>query len=428
MSAGGISYDMVFPRRTVTLPSVESWGTNMNILKDPPKSIHTRKIDKVGDTQEYTLMLQASGDRFAENIQVYPRGINPMVSVNYGNQGTLGGQNRQAMGAIGGARRGGVNNSVGSRLPYNIQNFRPPVLTGFDLLPLSRLPRVWTYAFANPSMPNFVDQSNCHDKSWAKAIKEQVMQASVRPTATYNLDKPLQSFKVDNAVVDRIQVSGKSGVRTMDITNQEVQTPSTGMNNDYQQVNAITNLQSKKRTIDQSVKNTDKYIGGRVNASGQTNISSNLNTTPIESFMNINVEDHTKDALHTSASAGVRGTEIGDYMHSEVELENKRPNAAGNTNISTNYQKNVEHYKGHELDRNAPLSVAHANTSGIGDTQINNATEYYGLPQRKSLGGFEPKPSAGNLTETYNPGTSLNTQRHNLRKKAYEGFLQKFSN
>ena len=27
-------------------------GTNMNISKDPPKSIHTKKKDKVGDTQD----------------------------------------------------------------------------------------------------------------------------------------------------------------------------------------------------------------------------------------------------------------------------------------------------------------------------------------------------------------------------------------
>ena len=39
-----------------TLPSVEGWGTNMNIVRDPPKSIHTRRKDKVGDTSEITIM------------------------------------------------------------------------------------------------------------------------------------------------------------------------------------------------------------------------------------------------------------------------------------------------------------------------------------------------------------------------------------
>ena len=95
MAAGGITYDMVLPRRVTTLPSVESWGTNMNILKDPPKSIHTRRIDKVGDTQEITIDIDGAGDRICEMINVYGRGINQMVGVNYGNNGTNGGQNRQ---------------------------------------------------------------------------------------------------------------------------------------------------------------------------------------------------------------------------------------------------------------------------------------------------------------------------------------------
>jgi hypothetical protein len=33
MSAGGISYSGVLGNRKVTLPSVESWGTDMNILR-----------------------------------------------------------------------------------------------------------------------------------------------------------------------------------------------------------------------------------------------------------------------------------------------------------------------------------------------------------------------------------------------------------
>ncbi len=53
MSAGGLSYHALQTNRRVTLPSVESWGSNMNILKDPPKSITTRKIDKVFDNNTF---------------------------------------------------------------------------------------------------------------------------------------------------------------------------------------------------------------------------------------------------------------------------------------------------------------------------------------------------------------------------------------
>ena len=93
MSAGGISYSGVLGNRKVTLPSVESWGTNMNILRDPPKSIFTRKIDKVDSTQEVQRMAEeGTQDRFCENLQVYPRGVNPSVQVSYSNYGAGGGK------------------------------------------------------------------------------------------------------------------------------------------------------------------------------------------------------------------------------------------------------------------------------------------------------------------------------------------------
>ena len=55
-SAGGLSYSGIVGYGKVTLPSVESWGTNMNILQDPPKSIVTRRIDRVGETSSITSM------------------------------------------------------------------------------------------------------------------------------------------------------------------------------------------------------------------------------------------------------------------------------------------------------------------------------------------------------------------------------------
>jgi len=139
----------------VTLPSVESWGTNMNILRDPPKALFTRRIDKVSATQEITRMIgEDSGDRICEMIKVYPRGINPHVAVSYSNYGTNGGQNRQTNGLN--ARGNKVccdgRSVIGgqAKLPYQILNygsFRPPVFRQEDLLPLSRLPRTNTKAW-----------------------------------------------------------------------------------------------------------------------------------------------------------------------------------------------------------------------------------------------------------------------------------------
>lgn len=148
MSAGGLNYDMLTTSRKTTLPSVEMWNTNMNILQNPPLSVSTRKIDKVGDTQGILLAQDDSGDRIAEMINVYARGVNPMVSVSYDNYSNNGGANLDS-------RRQAV------KLPYKFEVFRPPVFRQEDLMPLSRQPRNYFYALTNPEMPNIVNQMGC---------------------------------------------------------------------------------------------------------------------------------------------------------------------------------------------------------------------------------------------------------------------------
>lgn len=151
MSAGGLSYDCLTTSRKTTLPSVEMWGTNMNILRDPPASLYTRRIDKVGDTQQVLLAQEAGGDRISEFINVYARGVNPMVSVSYDNYGNNAGARSSLVGA-----------GRAVKLPYKPEVFRPPVFRQEDITPLSRLPREWFYALSNPEMPNIVNQMECH--------------------------------------------------------------------------------------------------------------------------------------------------------------------------------------------------------------------------------------------------------------------------
>ena len=156
-----LSYSAITNNGKVTLPSVGSWGTNMNILKDPPKSIHTRRIDKVGQTSEITTMIDDSENRACETILPFARGVNPMVSVSYDNYGNNGGQRGGAVygnsniPGEGGMALGGQTQAY---LPYRIMRdgaFRPPVVTQYDLAPLSRLPRIWTTAFTKPGFVDF---------------------------------------------------------------------------------------------------------------------------------------------------------------------------------------------------------------------------------------------------------------------------------
>jgi hypothetical protein len=155
------SYSGITNYGKVGLPSVESWGTNMNILKDPPKSVHTRKIDKVGQTSAMLTAVDESGDRFCEAINYYPRGQNPMVSVSYG-------QGQQSSGE--------------AFLPYRIARdgaFRPPIWRQEDLLPLSRLPRIWTEVSTQPYKPIFTKRiRNCGTVENTREVKNDTLQVS----------------------------------------------------------------------------------------------------------------------------------------------------------------------------------------------------------------------------------------------------------
>jgi hypothetical protein len=163
MSAGGLSYSGLTTQAKVTLPSVESWGTNMNILRNPVTSIQTRRIDKVGQTQNILLEQDDSGDRIAECIQVYARGVNPMVSVSYDNASNNSGALKANIPGIGQAS-----------LPYKVENVRPPVGRQEDLLPLSRLNRVWNHAVTNPEFPFYKSARECNTIN-KSLIKEQNM-------------------------------------------------------------------------------------------------------------------------------------------------------------------------------------------------------------------------------------------------------------
>ena len=222
MAAGGLSYSGLTNHAKVTLPCVESWGTNMNILRDPPKSIHTRKIDKVGEISNMTAMIDDSGDRVSESIMVYARGVNPSVSVSYSNLGNNGGQS--------GGSLTGLNNTQSAKLPYRINRdgaFRPPVLKQEQLLPLSRQPRIWTSQFSQPGFTDFSKRvKNCGTADETKEVHTDILKGNIRPTAVYKIETPIQeTYDIKNNIQNIINTTANSGIRTLDITQQNVQVP-----------------------------------------------------------------------------------------------------------------------------------------------------------------------------------------------------------
>jgi hypothetical protein len=269
MSAGGLSYSGLVNHGKITLPSVDSWGNNMNILRDPPKSITTKRIDKVGETSSMTQMIEDSNNRASEAIQVYARGVNPFVSVSYDNNGNNGGQGSGSF--VEGGQRS-------AKLPYTIMKdgaFRPPVLLQEDLLPLSRIPRG---NFSVLSTPGFADFSrkmrSCGTAENTKEVKTDTLKACVRPTAVYKIERPAsQPYEIKHVIQPSIKTSALSGIRSMDITQKYNGNPTKEIDNTPLHVKAQANF-THIRYVNNNEFNPDRYLQDSVSYNVASNISS----------------------------------------------------------------------------------------------------------------------------------------------------------
>jgi hypothetical protein len=179
------SYSALVNYGKATLPSVEGWNMSSNIIKDPPKSIHTRKVDKVGETSYLNSMIDESADRTCDSINYYARSTNPMVSVNYGQGQKL------------------TNNGSNAYLPYRVARdgaFRPPIRRQEDLLPLSRMPRIWTSMQSHPCNINYSQRAmNCGTAETTKEVKTQLLRASCEANKTLNTEPIIREPRISSA-------------------------------------------------------------------------------------------------------------------------------------------------------------------------------------------------------------------------------------
>ena len=383
MSAGGLSYSGLINYGATTLPSVDSWGTNMNILRDPSRSITTRKIDKVGETSSITEMIDDSGNRACEAIQVYSRGLNPSVSVSYSNYGNNGGQRS------GGITVGGQTQAV---LPYTIANdgaFRPPVRRQEDLLPLSRMPRIWTSSFTQPGFADFSKKMrDCGTAENTKEVKTNTLKASVRPTAVYRMDSPLvEPFEVKYVIQPSIKTSATSGIRTMDRTTQHVKEPTKEVNRNNVYAFAQSNSVNVQH-VDNSKFNTSPYIqDANVHTVFTNPGQEHTQITSLEDILDLS-EVRVKDLRNVQYQTPISGNEQTKYIHEDIQLTRSLPEYTATTNIGKNVYKAVRHEHSRELERNTPLThipINPVNNYG-GNTDISSRD--YRLNPKIQPGGY----------------------------------------
>jgi len=297
MSAGGLSYSGLVNHGKITLPSIDSWGSNMNIVRDPSKSIMTKRIDKVGETSSMTQMIEESSSRASEAIQVYARGVNPFVSVSYDNNGNNGGQSSGSF--VEGGQRS-------AKLPYTIMKdgaFRPPILLQEDLLPLSRIP---IENFSVLSNPGFVDFSkkmrSCGTAENTKEVKTDTLKACVRPTAVYKIEKSAsQPYEIKNVIQPSIKTSANSGIRTMDITQKYTGKPTKEIDNTPLHARVQANF-TQIRHVNNNEFNPDRYLQEPVSYNVSSNISSIKNNVGNNEF---NPERYLQEHVSYNVSSNI---------------------------------------------------------------------------------------------------------------------------
>jgi hypothetical protein len=449
MSAGGLSYSAITNYGKSTLPSVESWGTNMNILKDPPKSIHTRRITKVGQLSDITATIGESGDRACEAITHYARGVNPMVSVSYSNNSNNGGK------SLAQRSQGGQ-----AFLPYRVMRdgaFRPPVRRAEDLMPLSRQPRIWTSAFTKPGFTDFSKKmKNCGTAEETKEVKNNLLKCSARPTAVFTMQTPIeQPYEVKYVIQNPTVVSANSGVRTLDYSNTNVIKPGSKIIDNNMHVFANANTSNRNNYVNNSSKNIEPYMQDNLNVFANVNYSDknnyvNNNSKNVDPYMqdNLNVfananpsdkakytnnnfmetERYLQDNINSDINvvansssnkwvtpidevidlSGIKiqekynityqtpisgGSEKNNYVHDPKKLDRVLPSHIMTTNKAQNIYKKQEHTNEIDLERNTPLTNVYTSkaTNRIGDADVSSRT--YKLTPKIVAGGYEGRGS-----------------------------------
>lgn len=415
----------------MTLGSVENWGSNTNILRDPPKSIFTRRVDKVGQNTDITELIDSSDDRAAEGINVYARGVNPMVSVSYNNQSNNAGISGNPTATSG---------QTQAYLPYTVMNegaFRPPVRNPRDLLPLSRLPRVWFSANALPSVSDYSKTKQQPNNYRAvKDAVDMVKAFDIRPNQSSNISvKSIEHFRSNPkaAINERhINVSASAGIKERDTssyTRENVDRTKGALEN------ALKAFAHSNKTIEISHNlenlsiNEKKYIQEYLSHEGNTNLSkgimqgldnlsidkkryiqdvlkaqmfanrsSDINSKGLDELNDKGRRITVKDNIiqfNTESGINPGYTYLGEMATPELEGLNL-PQHSKTTQISdSRIHHRVAHEKDLSLDRTMPLANATSNISKIGDlNSMNLSSRDARLQPTLQKGGFQ---NVGNM-------------------------------
>jgi hypothetical protein len=386
-------------RGTVTLPSVFDWGgapkKGMNILRDPPRSITTLRVDKALMTSLINEEIDSSADRACEAINVYARGVNPMVSVSYNNQSN----NAGTYTLVGNNFVNSQNQNAkifipNSSLPYKSMNngeFRPPVRTQRDLQPLSQLNRL---PYDVMSKPGFVDFSKTKYCPTAfRQIKDLLQNFEVNTGKSQNKQEPIkENYKMQDTINEKhINIKGESNTKTLGKFERDVSDLPKSINHTVIEAWADTNPSQK---ISQNLSDINisegKYIHDFLNYEAVTNNSSrntqNLNDINMDTqrYIQNTLQYETPSASHLKPGVTFIG-EMGNITQERNLPEYEMYSSMSDSRIN----KNIEHINTLNFERNTPITSASTGRTKIDKLDTEHITRDYKLPESLKKQSFK---------------------------------------
>ena len=361
--------------KDLTLPSIEGGLGTMNIKKDKPKGIHTRRIIKVGEDMDIINKIEGSNDRNNEAIQRYARGVNPMVSVSYSNYGNNGGGNPLSR-----------SSAPQSSLIVKILDkgaFRPPR----DLLPIKRVITKPSSIITRKTRSDYSKRNDRDINSMREINKHNINILDVKPTKVFIKHTPLPKMNTQKYINDDLlRISATSGKQKPNTKQMKNRTSGREISDkNYINIESSKGTTNRTKRIDAQL-NTNTYI--------QDVKTSNVVSNP---KINIDKNDYTRN----------------------VKLSKNVPTYGAFTNLGKTGDKN-DYTRNVKLSKNVPAYGAFTNLGKTGDVYSNN-TRLIKLqpkiqPQQGIMSsGVKPWNMKENaIIKLENKLTRINKERYNL--------------
>lgn len=445
-------FNSIIGNKNSTLPHVTSWNTNNNIKKDPPKSIFTKRKEKIHDTNKFIRDQELNSDRINGSIRKYALDVNPMVSVSYSN-----------------------NDGNSYRLPYQLKVDEFQKYSGnkdiYNSLKEKQSKSRLDWRFKSNDLikdeiekdilkhskqinnkleyenksnlqinkdfrENYVmrkqlvgEQSNIvkqgdlkkyrhNDIIDQKKILNKILQNnSLKSENTIHLkiEKPteLPSRMIKNNInKDHINYSTTVEHKTQNITQLLNQKKYNTENKNYKLIYSNTNKKdiNNKKIVDLTHLDLSKYITNNINYQVDSNMSNKdykNNYYQSRDELKILNNNYIKNNVNTYKSKTIGKK----WVHSDKDLNKNLPNYNFETKKTTNYNKYILHDKDKILEGKINIKNIISNINdNKQDIYLNNPKSIK-IKKKISVGGFDPTPDGVKRFEDRNTNIKLKSER-----------------